>query len=119
MFLTHPFHVWPYENEIQSAFLSQKLWIVFLIFGTLCNWKQVNINHVFYFVTPHEIKSCEKLNSWQRASSEKGQSILQYQLTLTFEPLIFTVRSVVTKYLVIKDAIHNIEGFKTTILGHF
>ena len=49
-----------YDNikMFSSAFLSQKLSMVFLIFGQ--TKKQKNIFHVFYLVAPHEIKSCEK-----------------------------------------------------------
>ena len=51
----------------------------------------------------------------KRSVPKKGQSSLQYHL-LT---LIFMVRSVATKYLVIKDVIHTIEDFKNTISAHF
>ena len=98
-----------------SAFLFQNFFMAFLIFKTLCTQKQADTNHVFYLVTICEIKSCEKYNSWQRASSNKGQSGLHYQL-LTFN---FMAGSMVTKYLVSKDVIHNIKGFNTTILAHF
>lgn len=51
-------------NMFSSAFLFQKFSMVFLIFEMLYNQKQANINHhVFYLVTPHEIKSCNKQNS--------------------------------------------------------
>ena len=51
-------------NMFSSAFLFQKLSMVFLIFGMLYNQKQANINHhVFYLVTPREIKSHDKQNS--------------------------------------------------------
>ena len=98
-----------------SAFLFQNFFRVFLIFKTLCTQKQADTNYVFYLVTIRKIKSCENYNSWQRASSNKGQSGLHYQL-LTFN---FMAGSMVTKYLVSKDVIHNIKGFNTTILAHF
>ena len=44
----------------------------------------------------------------KRSVQKKANSSLQYHL-LT---LIFMVRSMVTKYLVIKDIIHTIEDFK-------
>ena len=50
--------------------------MVFLIFGTVCTQKQADTNHVFYLVMPQEIKSCEKYNSWWRASSKKAKEDL-------------------------------------------
>ena len=51
-----------YDNikMFSSAFLSQKLSMVFLIFGHFQTKKQKNVFHVFYLVAPHKIKSCEK-----------------------------------------------------------
>ena len=49
-------------NMFSSAFLFQKFSMVFRIFGMLYNQQQANINHhVFYLVTPREIKSCDKI----------------------------------------------------------
>ena len=49
-------------NMLSSAFLFQKFSMVFRIFGMLNNQQQANINHhVFYLVTPREIKSCDKI----------------------------------------------------------
>ena len=46
------------HNAFSSAFLFQKFLMVFFYFEMLCNQKQVNIiHHVFYLVTPDEIKS--------------------------------------------------------------
>ena len=72
----------------------------------LCTQKQAGTNHVFYLVPSHEVKVVKSKILEEGPVPKKAK----VDFSTTIKPSIFIVKSMVTKYVVIKDVIHTIKG---------
>ena len=89
--------------------------MVFLMFKTLAprsKWIQIMYSIQLCCVRLKVVKS---IILDKGPVPKKAKEDFTSNLILTFN---FMVRSMVNKYLVSKDVIHNIKGFNTTILAH-
>lgn len=105
---------WKHKHVFISIFIP-KCFDGISKFKMLCTQNQAGTNHVFYLVPSHEVKVV-KSGILEEGPVPKKAKV---DFSTTIKPSIFMVKSMVTKYVVIKDVIHTIKGFNTTILAHF